>query len=242
MATPTWQEEESGNATPTTNLTTDVPTSAALDGGSNQVYVALVGLRDGSDFRTDTITGGGLTWTRLAKLRDTQTTLMAEWWYALGSPSTFTPTLDSFSIESGLTDTSLAAVAWHVVRIDGANIGGAPVNASFTDTGGTDTSTATHTQTVTNPNSLIVSGFVTRAFTISAADSDYTERGTDTAGAAGNVVKTYIHTRSSAPPVGTDTISHTLNFAADWILGAVEVEEAAAASVVSSKLLTLGAG
>jgi hypothetical protein len=242
VATPTWQEEESGNATPTTNLTTDVPTSSALDGGSDQVYIALVGLRDGSDFRADTITGGGLTWTRLTKLRDTPTTLMAEWWYALGSPSTFTPTLDSFSIESGLTDTSLASVSWHVVRIDGANIGGAPVNASFTDAGVSDTSAASHTQTVTNPNSLIVSGLVTRNFTISATDSDYTVRGSDTAGAAGNVITTYIHTRSSAPPVGTDTISHTLSAAADWILGGVEVEEAAAAAVVTNGLLTVGVG
>jgi hypothetical protein len=242
VAVPTWQEEESGTATPGTSVTTDVPTSAALDGGTDQLYVALVGLRDASNWRVDTITGGGLTWARLAKDQDTQATLLAEWWWAFGTPSTFTPTLDSFSIESGAVDTNLAAVSWHVLRIDGAKSASAPINASFTDAGATDTSTATHTQTVSSANSLIVAGLVTRGFTISSTDADYTQRGTDTAGSAGNVITTYIHTRSSSPAPGTDTISHTLSAAADWIVGGVEIEEAVAAAVTSSGLLVLGCG
>ncbi|MCW0193401.1 MAG: hypothetical protein OJJ55_19140 [Rhodococcus sp.] len=225
MAVPTVAESAQNFTTPLTALTTPVATTATLSGGTDQLYLSAVYIRDSADFRATSMSGGGLTWARLLHKRDTQVTLNFEWWWAFGSPgSAFSPQVDEWSLESG-SDTSLAAAGLIVARIDGSLSTG-PVNASGTDTGATDTSSASHTQTVSNANSLIMNALTTRAFTISTADADYTEQATGTSGSAGNVLRGYMHKRSSSPAAGTDTIAHTLSGAADWINAGIEVREA----------------
>lgn len=226
MARPTIAESVTCSATPTTNLTTDV-LFASISGGTNQLYLAFIELRDGSNFRTDSMSGGGLTWTRVHKRRDTQGTIMYELWAAFGSPgSSFQPTLDSFSVESGGADTSLAAVCGVCLRIPDADPTTPYANAASSDAGATDNANHTVTGTVGTANSLMVGAIVTRGFTVSTPDTDYSAVNNATAGSGGNVANLYVRARTgSSPSVGTDTFANTLNAAADWIGGIVEVRE-----------------
>jgi hypothetical protein len=226
VATPVLQEVVEATATPTTNITTDV-LAASIGGGTDQLYVAFVSMRDASNWGVTSMSGGGLTWVLRNHHQDTQATLTQEIWTAFGSPgSSFQPTIDGFAIFSGAADTSLAAVVMHVGRVSGADPTTPFANAGASNTGATDTTPATRVATVGTANSLMLSATTTRAFTITSTDSDYAQSDTGTAGTAGNVLTAYFHQRTSASPaVGTDTISHTLSGAADWIVGAIEVRE-----------------
>jgi hypothetical protein len=222
-----YHESVTGGGTPTTNISTPITATSSIGGGTDQTYVCFVALRDALDWRVTTMSGGGLSWIRFAHHQDTQETILSEWWYAQGSPSSFTPQLDAFSINSGPTDTSLAAVSFVVARFSGVETAGALDHIEVNDAGSTDSTPATISHTIDDVNDpTVLIGLATRGFTVTAADSDYTLIGTATAGSAGNVSTVYLHRRANAP-AGADTTSHTLSGAADWIMHKVELIEEA---------------
>jgi hypothetical protein len=239
VARPTIAESVTCSATPTTNLTTDV-LFGSISGGTDQLYLAFIEIRDASDWGVTSMSGGGLTWTRIHHDQDTQATVLFEVWAAEGSPgSAFQPTIDGFTQQSGPVDTSVAAVAGVCVRIPDADLTTPYQNVGSSDAGATDTSTAAHTGTVGAANSLMIGAIVTRGFTVSSPDADYAAVNNATAGSAGNVANIYVRARTgSSPAVGTDTFSNTLSGAADWICGLIEVLEASAPDVVESGTLT----
>jgi hypothetical protein len=240
VARPTIAESVTCSATPTTNLTTDV-LFGSISGGTDQLYLAFIEIRDASDWGVTSMSGGGLTWTLIHHDQDTQATILFEVWAAKGSPgSAFQPTIDGFTQVSGPVDTSVAAVAGVCVRIPDADTTTPYQNVGSSDAGATDTSTAAHTGTVGAANSLMIGAIVTRGFTVSSPDADYAAVNNATAGSAGNVANIYVRARTaSSPAVGTDTFSNTLSAAADWICGLIEVLEASApADITESGTVT----
>jgi hypothetical protein len=239
VATPAIMEATTNTATPGTGYASTVTTSA-LSAGTDQLYLLFIGIRDASDWGAASVTGGGLTWTKQLHAYDTQLTLVFELWTAYGSPAgSVTPTVGGFSIQSGTIDTNLAGVNLIAARVDGTS--GSVANVASSDTGATDTSSASVTATVSNTDSLILNCLVTRNFTVSAVDADYTLVTETTNGTAGNVLFTRLYERNSSPAAGTDTITHTLNAVADWIMACVELGEAVAPPGGTDSLLLMGA-
>jgi hypothetical protein len=231
-------EATTNTATPGTGYASTVTTSA-LSAGTDQLYLLFIGIRDASDWGAASVTGGGLTWTKQLHAYDTQLTLVFELWTAYGSPAgSVTPTVGGFSIQSGTIDTNLAGVNLIAARVDGTS--GSVANVASSDTGATDTSSASVTATVSNTDSLILNCLVTRNFTVSAVDADYTLVTETTNGTAGNVLFTRLYERNSSPAAGTDTITHTLNAVADWIMACVELGEAVAPPGGTDSLLLMG--
>jgi hypothetical protein len=238
VATPAIMEATTNTATPGTGYASTVTTSA-LSAGTDQLYLLFIGIRDASDWGAASVTGGGLTWTKQLHAYDTQLTLVFELWTAYGSPAgSVTPTVGGFSIQSGTIDTNLAGVNLIAARVDGTS--GSVANVASSDTGATDTSSASVTATVSNTDSLILNCLVTRNFTVSAVDADYTLVTETTNGTAGNVLFTRLYERNSSPAAGTDTITHTLNAVADWIMACVELGEAVAPPGGTDSLLLMG--
>jgi hypothetical protein len=238
VATPVLMEATTVTSSPGTSYASTLATSA-LTAGTDQLYLLFIGIRDATDWGAAAVTGGGLTWTQQLHRQDTQATLVYEYWTAYGSPAgSVTPTVGGFSVQSGPLDTNLAGVNLIAARVDGTS--GSVANVGSSDTGATDTSSASVTATVSNADSLILNCLVTRNFTVSAVDADYTLVTEATNGTAGNVLFTRLYERNSSPAPGTDTITHTLSAVADWIMSCSELGEAVAPAGGTDSLLLMG--
>ncbi len=232
-------EATTNTAAPGASYTSAVTTSA-LTAASDQLYVLFIGIRDGSDWGATSVTGGGLTWTRQLHHFDTQATLAFDLWTTFGSPgAAVTPSVNGFSIQTGAIDSNLTGVNLIAARIDGTS--GVVANAIAANPGATDSSAPSVTVTVSAADSLILNCLITRNFTVSAVDADYSAVTDTTNGAAGNVLKTFLYERPVSPAVGTDTIAHTLNAAADWINVGVELLDVVAPGGGTDSLLLMGA-
>lgn len=205
--------------------TTDV---TGIPGGTDQFYMAAItlytsnGTPGTSD--VDTLTGGGLTWARVAGSTACSGRISqprGELWWAFGSPSSFTLTVD-------LLDVVRAAAGMHVTvsRISGlANQ--APINVDYSNvvadsggpacSGGSDDDTADLDMTVTNADSMVFNVGYPRNDTYASIDADYTQQyfaaHTDGGDSSTQLVTTRI---GGGGP--TDSINHVIDSAKPWFM------------------------
>ncbi len=183
----------------------------------------------------DTLSGGGLTWARVAGSTACSGRISqprGELWWAFGSPSAFTLTVD-------LLDVVRAAAGMHVTvsRISGA-ANQAPINVDYSNvvadsggpacSGGSDDDTADLDMTVTNSDSMVFNVGYPRNDTYASIDADYTQQyfaeHTDGGDASTQLVTTRI---GGGGP--TDSINHVIDSAKPWFMIGCEI---AAESVV----------
>lgn len=211
--------------------TTDV---TGIPGGTDQFYtVGIVlytsnGTPGTSD--VDTLSGGGLTWARVAGSTACSGRLSqprGELWWAFGSPSSFTLTVD-------LLDVVRAAAGMHVTvsRISGAG-DNAPINVDYSNlngdsggpscTGGSDDATADLDMTVTDSDSMVFNLGYPRNDTYDTIDADYTQQYFASHNDGGDSSSQLIATRIGGGGP-TDSINHVIGSAKPWFMIGCEIQ------------------
>ncbi len=204
----TFQSVTAGSATTATQLTI-----ASVPGGTDQAYMVTIVSDENVDVTS--VSGGSLTWFE----DDEQCASVsgggnAYIYRAIGSPSTFTLTIDVASA------TTIIAHANRYTGHDtttptedptGENTNGEDGACS----GGTNNSNLQVTSGSTNANSMHVVASSTTIRTITTPDSDYTERATTAAGSGGGQARLYTHDFIKSA-TGDDQVNHTLNNTTSW--------------------------
>jgi len=211
--------------------TTDV---TGIPGGTAQFYLVGItlytsnGTPGTSD--VDTLSGGGLTWARVANTTACNGRISqarGEFWWAFGSPSSFTLTVD-------LLDVVRAAAGFHVTvsRISGAG-DQAPINADYSNlngdsggpacTGGSDNDLPTLDMTVTDSDSMVFNLVQPRNGTVDTKDADYTEQYLVEHKDGGDSTTQGLYTRIGGGGP-TDEIQHLLNSDRPWFMIGCEIQ------------------
>ena len=191
-----------------------------VSSGSNSLYLASVAIYSNNYREVSSISGGGLTWTRVK--RQCSAKIVQPWvelWSATGSPSgSFTATITL----SGSPTRWSAAIS----RYTGADLtnpleGTAGSNTKGlnpscpNDRTGVDNAAAALTLTASQGNSVLYVATHSRNKTMATPAASFTQRAFVSNTSGGDGANLYIHERT-VTSAGTTNVSHTLSVAADW--------------------------
>ena len=211
--------------------TTDV---TGIPGGTNQFYLVAIALYTSNGTPgtsdVDTLSGGGLTWARVSGTTACNGRISqarGELWWAFGSPSSFTLTVD-------LTDVVRDPAGFHVTvsRISGAG-NQAPINADYSNvnadsggpacTGGSDNDLPTLDMTVTDSDSMVFNMLQPRNGAMDTVDADYTQQYFVEHKDGGDASTMGIFTRIGGGGP-TDEIQHLINSDRPWFMIGCEIQ------------------
>jgi hypothetical protein len=214
-ATPTFEEVQHGGSAGLTTVTTAVP----LLGVNGHLYLAAVSSK--SYLPVTTVTGLGLTWTRVATQCAGRHQTGIDLWWAIGTASTGTVTatydtapntaLIVVARYSGVASTNPVALA---VAGNTNGVTGACDN-------GTDSSAYSFNVTTTQSNSMIVGAAAIRSKTHTPG-SGYTERDESVQGSSGDTVTIALSDRLVSS-VTSLPLNGTLSGAVDWAVIGVQL-------------------
>ena len=215
---PTFEEVQHGGSTGLATVTT----ATSLTGVSGHLYLAAVSSKPYK--AVTTVTGLGLTWTRVATQCAGRHQTGIDVWWAIGSASTgtVTATLESVpntalivtSRYSGVASTNPVALA---VAGNTNGVNGACDN-------GTDSGAYSFNVTTTQANSMIVGAAAIRTKTHTPG-SGYTERGELLQGTSSDTVTIALMDRV-VPTVTSLPLNGTLSGAVDWAVIGVQLRAA----------------
>lgn len=207
---------EEGNGTYAGNgVFLDSISTGTFQGGVDQLYIATVHTKNTDE--NITISGLGLTWTQVIEQCAAGSFQNLEVWTAFGSPGSpgvITATVGDGSAE----ELSIAALRYSGVDADtpvGGFVGQNTNGQNGACSSGSTTSSASSTVTTAATNSVIVGITYAPTRTITSPDADYTQRVAVVDGANYNH-NIYIHD-NLLDSADSDTMSHTLSAAANWI-------------------------
>lgn len=199
--------------------------SPSIGGGTDQAYVALIGLSGGED--VSGVTGGGLTWTQQVMQPGGRSQSAIELFTAFGSP------VSAFTVTASIVGSASAAILI-VMRVSGADtttpfedaVGHNTNGENGSGAGGTDNDVPEVTTGSTRFESMHVAGLNPRNNTISVADSDYIQQAfIGPAGAGGNTIRaglfTFIKTAT-----GDDLFNVTISADDDWCCAGIIIRRA----------------
>ncbi len=214
-APPTFEEVHQGGSAGSNTVTT----ATSLLGVNGHVYLAAVGTRP--YVSSSTVTGLGLTWTRVANRCGGRSQVGFDLWWAQGNAttgtvtSTLTAAANTASIAvarySGVAPTSPVAL---LVSGNTNGINGACVN-------GTDNAAYSFNVTTTQTNSVVL-GVVALRNRTHTPGAGYTERAELLQGAGGDAV-TIVFTDRLVPTATSVPLNGTLSGAQDWAVIGVEL-------------------
>jgi hypothetical protein len=214
-ATPTFEEVQHGGSAGLTTVTTAVP----LLGVNGHLYLAAVSSK--SYLPVTTVTGLGLTWSRVTTQCAGRNQTGIDLWWAMGTASTGTVTatyatapnsaLIVVSRYSGVASTNPVALA----------VAGNTNGVSGGCSNGTDSGAYSFNVTTTQSNSMIVGAAAIRSKTHTPG-SGYTERDESVQGSSGDTVTIAISDRL-VPSVTSLPLNGTLSGAVDWAVIGVQL-------------------
>ena len=201
-----------------------------VSAGANSLYLASVAIYGNNSRQVSSISGGGLTWTRVK--RQCSARIIQPWmelWKATGSPSgSFTATITL----SGAPTRWSAAVSRYtgadltnpLEGITGSNTKG--LNPSCpNDRSGVDNAAAALTLTASQGNSVLYVATHSRNKTMATPAASFTQRAFVSNTSGGDGSNLYIHERT-VTTAGTTNVSHTLNSSTDWDMIGVVIRPA----------------
>ena len=204
-------------------------TSLAVTGissGPNSLYLASVAIYSNNYRQVSSITGGGLTWTRVK--RQCSAKIIQPWmelWKATGSPSgsfTATVTLSGAPTRwsAAVSRYTGADLANSLEGVTGSNTKGMnPVCPN--DRTGVDSSATAIALAASQGNSVLYAATHPRNKTIRTPAAGFTQRAFVLNTSGGDGANLYVHERTLTT-AGTTGISHGLSGSADWdTIGAV---------------------
>ncbi|KKW28377.1 MAG: Fibronectin type III domain protein [Parcubacteria group bacterium GW2011_GWA2_52_8] len=201
-----------------------------VSAGANSLYLASVPIYSNNYREVSSISGGGLTWTRVK--RQCSARIIQPWmelWKATGSPSgSFTATITL----SGAPTRWSAAVSRYtgadltnpLEGITGSNTKGLNP-ACPNDSSGVENAAAATTLAATQNNSVLFVATHPRHRTITTPASGFTQRAFVSNTSGGDGSNLYIHERT-VTTAGTTNVSHTLNSSTDWDMIGVVIRPA----------------
>jgi hypothetical protein len=214
-APPTFEEVQQGGAANSASVTT----AGSVLGVPGHLYLAAVGTRPHGT--PSTVSGLGLTWTRVANQCAGRSQVGFDLWWAQGAATTgtVTATLPSAPNTASIAVARYSGVAPSnpVALLVSANTNG--VNGACTN--GTDTAAYSFNVTTTQTNSVVlgVVGLRNRTHT---PGSGYTEQAELLQGSGGDAV-TIVFTDRTVPTVTSLPLNGTLSGTQDWALIGVEL-------------------
>jgi hypothetical protein len=200
------------------NSGSDVGSSATtsnVSGGTNQLYVVAVSIKDYGG-KTINVSGGGLSWTEQKAQCSGRDTTNASVFTALASPGS------PFAVTASITGTEGLSVS--VSRYSGVDtttpiedpVGHNTTSEDDTDcSSGTDDDSPQLTTGSTNANSVHFVATGVRGKTYSSYDTDYTQRVYEHDTYPTIQSGLYVHDRTKAA-TGDDTFTGTLSGTVDW--------------------------
>jgi hypothetical protein len=215
-APPIFIEAQQGGSA---NITT-VTTNAALTGANGHLYLAAISMKA---YRTVTsVTGLGLTWTRVAAQCAGRNQTGVEVWWAQGNATSGTVTATLASAPSNaviaVARYSGAASVTPVTSLVSGNTNG--VNGACAN--GTDSPAYTFNVTTTQPNGLVVGAVASRNHAHTPG-ADYVERIEAAQGAStGNAARVALVDRGVSSP-STLPLNGTLASSTDWAIVSVQL-------------------
>lgn len=198
-------------------------TTPAVAGGTNQLY--LVSIANYQNVNVTGVSGLGLTWSEVKAQCSGRSTNGIEIWQAFGSPS------------SGAVTVTFAATTQATVLSVSRYSGADPANPTSGMTGentlgpngacsgGTTNNSPRLTLTALQNDTTLYTASSVRMRTVSVADSDYTQRANNLAGAVESRTRLYIQDHSLTL-TGSDTLNQTLNDVTDWTTAGVVINPA----------------
>jgi hypothetical protein len=188
--------------------------STSLSGGTDQFYVATVANYQNRPITS--VSGLGLTWTKVIDQCGARSATGTQMWYAAGSPQTagvVTATFGSTTQVANIVVTRYAGVdqVQPFVNAHGENT----LGENGACVGGTDTRPATLTVSPTTAGSLVVTAVNARTRTVTSVPTGYLQRAYVQAGTSGALTQLYVY--ESAPSVFTpQLLSFNLSGISDW--------------------------
>jgi hypothetical protein len=211
---PTFEEVREGGSLDSISIAVTNMTAVA-----GHLYLAAVSTR--FNVAVNTITGMGLTWTRLAAQCGAREQTGIEVWWAQGSATsgTVTATLQSTAATAVMVVARYSGTAASnpVAMLVAGNTDG--INGACS--GGTDTSSYSFSVTTTQNNAIVFGAVATRTRTNSPG-AGYSERTEVGQGSAGELVRIAIVDRP-VPSTTSLPLNGTLNGTADWAVIGVQV-------------------
>lgn len=233
FSAPTHEETVFGTSEDSTTVT-----SGTVQGGTNQLYVAAISMK--SPEVVSSVSGLGLTWTKKIQQCSGRDQVGTAIFTAFGSPASGTveATIDAApsSTVIGVSRYSGADSATPTEDVVGENTNGEGGACS----GGTDNDTPSLTTTSTQDDAVHYVALQIRNRSVTVDDSDYTDRGDQSAGSGGAEAHLFIRDNSVATAT-TDTYDATLNSDTDWVTAGLVIRPAQAA-VFKPRVILLGDG
>ena len=213
-----------------TSTSYDLPSVA---GGTDQLYLIAVAMyRDGgSSAIVSSISGTPLAWTlQKAQCSARIANPRIEVWQALGSPSSFTATVN---ISDAVRRTSAAISSYSgadpttpIEGPEGSNFNGQPGACGG---GITDTANAILSLTSSQNDSVLYVATHPRQRTITTPDPNYDEKAFVSNFSGGDSANLYVHDRTLTA-FGTDSTDHTLSGTTDWEMAGLIINPASGLS------------
>jgi hypothetical protein len=215
-APPTFIEAQQGGSANITSVTT----STALAGVSGHVYLAAISTK--SPRAVTTVTGLGLTWTRVAAQCSGRNQTAVEVWWAQGNATSGNVTATLASAPSNaviaVARYSGAAAVTPVASLVGGNTNG--INGACAN--GIDSAAYSFTETTTQPNALVIGAIASRNHTHTPG-AGYTERIEASQGSStGNAVRVTLVDRG-VQSLSSQPLNGTLASTTDWAVLAVQL-------------------
>jgi hypothetical protein len=185
--------------------------------GSSGLYLAAVSSR--SSLAVSSVTGLGLTWTRVLRQCAARDQTMLDLWVAQGAPAADGPVAAQFS-------TAFKSAVIAVSRYTGALGVGVPAGANSLGlngacAGGTDSSSYAFNLTTTSSGGVVYAAAAMRNRTHTPG-AGYTERAELQAGSSGDISSVAAQDRSVASPASV-LVNGAFSGTVDWAVVAVEI-------------------
>lgn len=159
----------------------------------------------------ESVTGNGLTWTRVLRHRDTQGELAVEVWRASGADPSSGPV-------NVTTSTEAWAINTHALRLSPSSV----IAVSGADTGAVDTKSPSVPIDTPGGSAVTLGVHVGRA-TAFTPDAGLEELGRHVAGTGGNEVRMTV-LRAPAGDAGVRSLGGTQSSALDWVMAGLVLE------------------
>ena len=185
--------------------------------GTPGLYLAAVSTRN--SLAADSVSGLGLTWTRVLRQCTGRSISMVDLWMALGTPAADGPVTAQFGV-------AFKSAVIAVSRYSGARAVGAPVGANSLGVngacaGGIDSSSYAFNLTTTTPGAVLYAAASMRNRTHSPG-AGYTERSETLAGSAGDVSSIAVQDQAVTSASST-SVNGAFSGTIDWAVIGVEI-------------------
>src|SRR3989338_4482361 len=211
-----------GCSSGTTNVTTF---SCGPIIGGNNLYVVTVIERGTMRVKTDGtgITGLGLTWTKRKEQCANNGSQAIELWTGYGNATDGSITVNYTASNYTVIFVTKYGNVDPTVQVENATSSNASGQESAVCSGGNPMDPTNLDVLTTANNSLIHVGAGTRNRIIeTTSPAGYTQIDSNTAGPAGDEIKSFIHNKSNATPF-SETVSHDLNGTAYYVMAALAI-------------------